>query len=212
VTHDDIVRVVIAAPSDVECARIEALLAAGAGVSVVGTATSTALSEFVERVDADVLLLDLGTETAEALAHIAERVMMPATILLTSNATAWRQPLDLGIRAVLPDRIGADRLVAAIRAVAAGFVVLDKHAAGIEGLRSEGEPRRAGEGIEALTPRELEVLQLLAEGLPNKQIAAALEISEHTVKFHLSSIFGKLDAMSRTEAVAIGIRRGLVMV
>jgi NarL family two-component system response regulator YdfI len=210
VTDDEVIRVVIAAPSEVACAGLEALLATEAGVVVVDTAVSLPSEDFVERVSADVLLLELGSDTPEALAHMAERVGLPAIILLTSNATSWRQLLDLGVRAVLPDRIGAVGLLAAIKAVAAGLVVLDEQAAGIDGLRSEAEPRR--ESVEMLTPRELEVLHLLAEGLPNKAIGRALEISEHTVKFHLSSILGKLGATSRTEAVAIGIRRGIVMV
>ena len=88
---------------------------------------------------------------------------------------------------------------------------VDERAAGI-GSPSEDEPRPERGGIDALTPRESEVLRLLAEGLPNKEMARTLEISEHTVKFHLAAIFGKLRATSRTEAVAIGIRRGLVMI
>ncbi len=63
---------------------------------------------------------------------------------------------------------------------------------------------------EALTPRELEVLEALAEGMPNRAIALRLGISEHTVKFHVSSIFGKLGAGNRTEAVRCGVRRGLI--
>jgi len=64
---------------------------------------------------------------------------------------------------------------------------------------------------EELTPRESEVLQMLANGLANKEIAARLSISEHTVKFHVASILGKLGAGSRTEAVSLGIRRGIVL-
>ncbi|HBY93115.1 MAG TPA: helix-turn-helix transcriptional regulator [Chloroflexi bacterium] len=64
---------------------------------------------------------------------------------------------------------------------------------------------------EPLTARETEVLQLLAQGLANKQIAAALQISEHTVKFHVSSIYAKLGVTNRTEAVGLGVRRGLVV-
>jgi DNA-binding NarL/FixJ family response regulator len=63
----------------------------------------------------------------------------------------------------------------------------------------------------ALTPREREVLALLAEGVGNKTIAWKLAISEHTVKFHVASIMGKLNATSRTEAVAVGIRKGLIL-
>lgn len=200
----------IVAPSDVACAELEALLATDTNVWVVGTAASTALADLVDRVKPDVVLVSLGTETAEALEHAAERVALPATVLLTSSARSVHQFLDLGVRAVLPDRPDRARLAAAIRAVAAGLIVLDEHVAGIE-PPSEAEPRGEPELVDALTPREIEVLQLLAEALPNKEIAAALGISEHTVKFHLSSIFGKLGATSRTEAVTIGIRRGLVM-
>ena len=72
-------------------------------------------------------------------------------------------------------------------------------------------PRALDELAESLTRRELEVLQMLAAGLSNKEIAARLNISEHTVKFHVASILGKLGAASRTEAVSLGIRRGLVL-
>ena len=65
--------------------------------------------------------------------------------------------------------------------------------------------------LDALTPREREVLDMLAEGLSNKEIAWRLQISEHTVKFHVASVFAKLDVSTRTEAVMQGIRRGLVM-
>jgi two-component system, NarL family, response regulator YdfI len=121
-----------------------------------------------------------------------------------------RHLLDLGVRAVLTNHDDGARLIAAIKAVAAGLIVLDEDVAHIPSM-SEGKAANELERIDALTPRETELLQMLAEGLPNKEIAKALGISEHTVKFHLSSIFGKLGAMSRTEAVAIGIRRGLVM-
>ena len=77
-------------------------------------------------------------------------------------------------------------------------------------------PRRSEEGdgglIEALTPRELEVLELVANGLPNRDIAHALSISEHTVKFHLASIFGKLGVSTRTEAVQRGVRLGVIQI
>ena len=80
-----------------------------------------------------------------------------------------------------------------------GFALWPTRSPGLEELR------------EALTPRESEVLQMLASGLGNKEIAAKLAISEHTVKFHVASILGKLGASSRTEAVSLGIRRGLVL-
>ena len=211
VNADDLIRVAIAAPSDFACAQIEALLSGSTDISVAGTAVSTALAELLGRTSPDVLVLDLGSEPIQALEQIAERAELPATVLLTSNDRPERHLLRLGVRAVLADRLPAARLVAAVKAVAAGLIVLDEHAANIESP-GEDERRREPGSTDALTPRETEVLQLLAEGLPNKEIARILAISEHTVKFHLSAVFGKLGAASRTEAVAIGIRRGLVMV
>jgi DNA-binding NarL/FixJ family response regulator len=211
VNADDPVRVAVAAPSDFACAQIEVLLGGCNEVCVVGAAVPAALPELLGRVKPDVLLLDLGSEPAHALEHFAEEVALPPTVLLGANDRLERQLLDLGVRALLFGRFPVARLVAAVKAVAAGFIVLDEQAAGIG---PPGEDRHLGEpgNIDALTARETEVLQLLTEGLPNKEIAQALRISEHTVKFHLSAIFAKVGATSRTEAVAIGIRRGLVMV
>lgn len=205
---DNVVHVAIAAPSEAACAEIEALLAAEADLRVVDSGAPTALAELLDGANADVLLLDPGAEAADWLDRIAERVPLPPTVVLSGNGHPERQLLALGVRAVLPRRTAAARLVAAVRAVAAGLVVLDPEIAGIEAPAAEV----SGDRVDALTPRETEVLQLLAEGLPNKEIAGTLGISEHTVKFHLSAIFGKLGATSRTEAVAIGIRRGLAMV
>ena len=67
------------------------------------------------------------------------------------------------------------------------------------------------EAVEELTPREVEVLRMMAEGLGNKEIAARLGISDHTVKFHISSILAKIGASTRTEAVTLGIRMGLIL-
>jgi two-component system, NarL family, response regulator YdfI len=211
VNADGIVRVAIAASSDVACAQIETLLSAEADLYVVSSSAPAALPDLLRQANPDVLVLELGSETAEGLEQITERLALPATVLLSSDGRPERHLLELGVRAVLSSRTSAARLAAAIRAVAAGLVVLDEHAAGI-GSPSELEPRDEPKRIDALTPRETEVLQLLAEGLPNKAIAGTLGISEHTVKFHLSAIFGKLGATSRTEAVTIGIRQGLVMV
>jgi DNA-binding CsgD family transcriptional regulator len=130
------------------------------------------------------------------------------------------------VRAVLPRNVTRAELAAAIEAVAAGLFVF--HPADAD-LLPALRPREAGPGIappldeppienltenliEPLTPREIEVLQLLAAGLGNKEIAARLNISEHTAKFHVASIMGKLGAASRTEAVTLGIRHGLVMI
>ena len=124
--------------------------------------------------------------------------------------------LGTGVRAVLPNDISSEQLVAALEAVASGLLVLHP-AQSLTPVNTNGFPsspaRSPGleELAEALTPRESEVLQMLASGLGNKEIAARLAISEHTVKFHVASILGKLGAASRTEAVSLGIRRGLIL-
>ena len=106
----------------------------------------------------------------------------------------------------------AAELVAAVQAVSRGLIVIDPQIAGIAGLRWNGAPAPIDPVDDLLTPREMEVLRLVANGLPNKTIAHQLEISEHTVKFHVGSILTKLDAASRTEAVTIATRRGLLAV
>lgn len=131
-----------------------------------------------------------------------------------------------GIRAVLPRSVTRGELIAAIEAVAVGLFVV--HPADAD-LLPAFRPREAeagsgaspnfhtappmnGELVEPLTRREIEVLQLLASGLVNKEIASRLQISEHTAKFHVASILAKLGAATRTEAVTLGIRRGLVTI
>ena len=100
-------------------------------------------------------------------------------------------------------------LAAAVRAAAAGLIVLDPMYAGESGIHTHGRPSAEGE---MLTAREREVLQLVAAGLPNKAIARELGISEHTAKFHVGSLLGKLGAASRTEAVTLATRRGILPV
>ncbi len=93
------------------------------------------------------------------------------------------------------------------------FVVTAKTAGGADERRvrwSTARDRADSDVTESLTPREIQVLELLAEGLPNKAIASRLRISDQTVKFHLASISGKLGATNRTDAVRRGVRRGLI--
>jgi DNA-binding NarL/FixJ family response regulator len=110
---------------------------------------------------------------------------------------------------VVSPEADADELVAAVVAVDFGFIVAPPDM--LVPLWGPEFTLGTTEIIEALTPRETEVLQLLAQGLANKQIALELDISEHTVKFHISSIYGKLGATNRTEAVRLGLQQGLIL-
>jgi NarL family two-component system response regulator YdfI len=157
--------------------------------------------------DPDVILADwengdeLSSEISDG-APEAALVVMADDPGLSGVAEALRS----GVRAVLSRHASASQIVAAIEAAAAGFVVLQP--SDLDGLLVNPQPASLAE---PLTPREVEVLGMLAEGQSNKAIAHRLGISEHTVKFHVTSIMGKLNAGSRTEAVTQGIRQGLIM-
>ena len=122
--------------------------------------------------------------------------------LLNSNAHAW---------GVLSTDATEDELVAAVRAMGEGLWVgapsLVRSLIRLSGRRESSSEESL---VEPLTAREMEVIQLMAQGLANKQIALSLGISEHTVKFHLSSLYAKLGISSRTEAVKRGIELGLI--
>jgi DNA-binding NarL/FixJ family response regulator len=168
----------------------------------------------------DVLLIDAsGDHATSLLADIRDTDLASdlPIVLLSDHASPAQsaQALHDGIRAILPTDIAADQLLAALQAAAAGLVVL--HPADIDAALP-ASTATAGTGTqspaelaEPLTRREREVLQMLAAGLANKEIAARLNISDHTAKFHVASILGKLNATTRTEAVAVGIRRGLIL-
>lgn len=129
----------------------------------------------------------------------------PAILLAAEpNAALMRAAARIKIHSVIPLEVTAHQLVTAIAAAVAGFAVTVPRPA-----PARAEVMRI---TEELTAREVEVLRLMARGRTNKQLASELRISEHTVKFHVSSVLGKLGARTRTEAVTIGMTRGLVAV
>ena len=128
------------------------------------------------------------------------------TVALALDDEAAEDALQAGARGALARGADGDRIAAAVRAVAAGLIVLDP-----EFVKITVSPRPVRPEAEGLTPREGEVLQLLAEGLSNKEVGSRLGISDHTAKFHVVAILGKLGAASRTEAVVLAARWGLLM-
>jgi two-component system, NarL family, nitrate/nitrite response regulator NarL len=158
----------------------------------------------------DIVLWDMGWEPVdisrlEYLGELRDHGINSIVLLqdARSGVDAWR----LGARGLLMRQVEAERLIAALRAVEQGLVVWDETVA----IPMVTAATDALSGIDVLTPREHEVLALLAEGLPNKIVANRLQISEHTVKFHVNAIMGKLGAQSRTEAVVLATRRGLIL-
>lgn len=164
--------------------------------------------------------LKVAIETSDPVQHavLAARVIgaghravpnAEGELVLADTAVATTQPLlvlsdapeDPAAAGWLPRGITSAQLDAALRAVAAGLIVRVLGAGALE---------PADDDRPLLTPRELDILSCLGDGLSNKAAARRLGISQHTVKFHLEAIFDKLDANSRAEAVAKGLRRGLI--
>ncbi len=181
-----------------------ALLRAGLE-SVVELAGSAESLDGAARLNADVIVVDWDQEQAADLIEFAADAP-PLVVLAIDPQPPWLgEALRAGIRGVLPRDASTAEIVAAIDAAAAGLVVLHPDAVGQTAVRT----RAVAQG-EPLSPREVEVLRLVAEGSSNKEIAWKLSISEHTVKFHLNSILSKMRAGSRTEAVMLGLRQGLI--
>jgi len=204
------VRVLIVADDEVFRAGLAAALSGQTGVSAVnqtrldGDLATTALAH-----RPDVILWDLS-DADRRIGSELPAVLDLATpvIVLGDDEMRIAEAVASGAKGALPRHVDPAALGAAVRAVDEGLVVIDpEFSASVLPTRAE----LSGAPIEELTPREIEVLQLVAEGLPNKQIALRLGISEHTVKFHVDAILGKLGAHSRTEAVTRAARLGLLV-
>ncbi len=180
-------------------AGLHALLSSDETIKVV----NDSLEEDDLRSEADVVIT--SASHASLSADEVEAAPSAAILLLSDDPLNVREMRrSYRVWGVLPTDVSSEELIAAVHALSQGLVV------GTSTLlfesESEGEPLSHG----PLTDRESEVLGLLAKGLANKQIAVALGISEHTVKFHVSSIYTKLSVTNRTEAVREGLRGGWI--
>jgi len=198
--------------SSVVRAGLESLTEASPNLLVVGAAASLAeLRARMRELHPDAVVADVPAASDDAIHDVLGEAR--AAVILTDAADGpWVETaLILGSRAVLDRDAGPGEIMAAISAVTSGLVVLQTRQAATLTSSLPGL-RRAHALTESLTPREVEVLGMLAEGLGNKTIAYRLGISEHTVKFHVGSILRKLDVSSRTEAVTSGVRQGFITV
>ncbi len=185
-------------------------------VEILGSAADveTAAEELLKN-DPDVVLIDIENDNRDGTMESLEETRLaretPVVLLVQhSLSNIVQRAVRAGVKGILPSEVETDALQFALQSVARGLVVLSPEVPG--SLRSVSDRlSETAEAIEPLTPREKEVLQRMASGLGNKEIAAHLEISEHTVKFHVASILGKFGAASRTEAVSIGMRRGVIL-
>jgi NarL family two-component system response regulator YdfI len=211
------IRVLIVASSSISRRGLEDLLRASTSLQVVGVLSDLRqLSENLEELQPDVLVAEIAGQDRtlpEEILKLSEEAPV-AIVLLVDDANSERDldALRNGVRAVLPRNMSPVGIVAAVEAVGAGLAVLLPE--GVDTLLRESTASHRAVSpplVEALTPREIEVLGMMVEGWGNKEISTRLGISEHTVKFHVASIMGKLNASSRTEAVTSGIRHGLIM-
>jgi DNA-binding NarL/FixJ family response regulator len=201
------IRVFVAAPTGALRLGLRARLD-GAGIDVVGAGPTPegAPADVDVVVVGDAELLRVG---AGALAEAGTR----AVVALSDDEGPARTLRALPLRgwAIVPLDAPPVELRAVVTAAAQGFTVLPAPlAARLFPARESGPGEGLDDRPEPLTPREREVLELLGQGLSNRQIAERLGISEHTAKFHVASVAGKLGASSRTEAVSRGVRRGLI--
>ena len=200
----------VVAPAPVVRAGLRSLLTSleDPGLKVVGEAASLAGS-IPDVLSTDVYLVadeDVLEDAASLISEAEDEA--PAMVLLSEEPRAVFSLRALPLRGwgVVPPDAPPEELSAALAAAAQGLVVLPGQLAG----RLLEEPVEVEELSEPLTVREGEMLDLLSRGLSNKMIARELHISEHTVKFHISSLYAKLGVNNRAEAVSSGARHGLI--
>ena len=191
------ISVLIAASSPIARAGLTSVVGEMPECVVAGSASAAELVEHATELHPDAILWQIAADEDASPLHALQGQNV---VLLSSNA-----PLGLiraGAHGVLSPDASADQIEIALRAAAAGLGVFPP-----DRLESPAPSRLSA----VLTARETEVLRMIAEGLANKEIAWRLGISEHTVKFHVSALLGKLGAGSRAEAIGAGIRQGAIM-
>jgi DNA-binding NarL/FixJ family response regulator len=197
-THDPAVSVAVTAGSDSLRAQIERL-ARRTGARIV-----------LDSAKFQILLLAIDASTGLPSSIPALGLLAPAAADVcviwcggALNRNAIAQLLRAGVAGIVSIDIQNQQFQATLSAITSGLQVIDPKL-----LQEEVRAENVSSGAEELTERENEVLAMMGEGLSNKEISSRLAISSHTVKFHISSILGKLGAASRTEAVSIGVKSG----
>ncbi|MGH2459588.1 MAG: LuxR C-terminal-related transcriptional regulator [Chloroflexota bacterium] len=210
-----LLRALVVARQPLARAGLRALLTDSETVTVVGQAMGhddAATLAVEERPDVVVAAWDDGDANASAaLAEAIGASGIPLIVIGEAPSPAeLAEVLRAGVRGfLLPDATGAE-VGAAVEAVARGLLVLDPALASLLGASLPARLADESVAVEALTDREREVLELMALGLANKAIARRLNVTEHTIKFHVGAILAKLGAASRTEAVTRAARRGIL--
>jgi DNA-binding NarL/FixJ family response regulator len=209
------IRVLVSAASAVRRSGLESIVRNASGLLLAGSVASLgALSRQFRELQPEVVIADLDGPNPLFLNDLRALPSAAAVVaLLHEPDAAWSaRALRAGVRAILEREAAPEDILAAIQAAHLGLVLLDPELAGEMGgqVRADSGDLPA-QAVGELTAREIEVLRMLAEGLGNKEITSRLGVTDHTIKFHISSILGKLGAASRTEAVTVGVRMGLIL-
>jgi two-component system, NarL family, response regulator YdfI len=204
------VKVVVASASAVRRAGLEAVVRSILGLKLAGTfASLEQIPHSSGQLELDVLLADLLSDASLPRSGI---LSFPAVALIDDPTPAWTAlALRSNVRAILPRDASTEQIQSAILAAHSGLVMLSAAVGLSLAERIQPSFHSGVTPIQDLTQRELEVLAMMADGLGNREIAERLGVSDHTIKFHISSILDKLDASTRTEAVTTGLRMGLIL-
>ena len=211
------IRVVVSANSAVSRSGLESIVRNSEFLMLSGSfAGWSQLGSGMRELQPEVALAELNHDELDSFECFQSRgstdLIIPIVVLMDRAEARWiARALRRGVKGILPRNASSAEIVWAIQAANAGLFLFDEETA--EQLTARfgtGPLPERLELVEELTEREIEILRKLAEGLGNRQIASGLTISEHTVKFHISSILDKLHASSRTEAVTVAISRGLL--
>ncbi|MGL5942006.1 MAG: response regulator transcription factor [Waterburya sp.] len=205
-------RIAVYDSKSITIAGLVSILSHQSNVKIVGSFVDAASLNLISNYQPDLLLLEQipGEDLWWLEQWLSTSDLELAGILLTDSITTEEigEYLALGFKAFLPRLMSSNEIIAAIEAANSGLIVIHPELAAFGENNPAITPLSQSEIY--LTSREAEVLQLLGAGLDNKAIASTLQISKHTVKFHISSILSKLNVSSRTEAVTLGLRQGLI--
>jgi two-component system, NarL family, response regulator YdfI len=209
------IRILLGTSSEIRGAGLVALLAERSHIQIIDRVSIDEAVRRSENMPVDIILLDFDNgDENHILALLQDRPKRDARlVLLTDESIDMGSDLfnEAGIRAILPRQPSGDQLIQTIEAVQAGLFVFHPDLFQADDFTLFNRSTSIGD-TPGMTPRESEVLELLSQGWTNKEIAEQLGISDHTIKFHITSIFEKLNVSSRTEAVMTGIRLGLIMI
>jgi len=184
-------------------------------IKMLGACSAAEAASLAGQLQPDAVLLDAGDgelEELDSIARLASAQPGLPIVALASDQGSLAQALAFGASALLPAAVDPETLAAALVASAHGLAAIPRQELVALLPQEERIDPAVKAPTESLTHRELEVLQLMARGHTNRQIARQLQISEHTVKFHAGALLGKLGARSRAEAVARAIGLGWILV